>query len=180
MLYSPFSDSMVDWLSRDRVTAVLAANVQFESGTAYVHSGTGTLVLGDINGDMLRVGRDRMTDRGFVRGFEYVQCNAERLPFPDASFDLVVLMHALTYSAKPAQAVAEAARVLRSGGLLVVADFDRHTQERMRLDYGDLWLGFDEATMARLLHAASFEVVSTTRYPVEQGLALNLTLARRL
>ena len=46
MLYSPFSDSMVDWLSRDRVTAVLAANVQFESGTAYVHSGTGTLVLG--------------------------------------------------------------------------------------------------------------------------------------
>ena len=45
MLYSPFSDSMVDWLSRDRVTAVLAANVQFESGTAYVHSGTGTLVL---------------------------------------------------------------------------------------------------------------------------------------
>ena len=74
----------------------------------------------------------------------------------------------------------EIRRVLRSGGLLVVADFDRHTQERMRLDYGDLWLGFDEATMARLLHAASFEVVSTTRYPVEQGLALNLTLARRL
>ena len=37
---------MITWLSRDRVTAVLAANVQFESGTAYVHSGTGTLVLG--------------------------------------------------------------------------------------------------------------------------------------
>lgn len=45
MLYSPFSDSMVDWLSRDRVTAVIAANIQFESGTVYVHSGTGTLVL---------------------------------------------------------------------------------------------------------------------------------------
>ncbi|HBI10099.1 MAG TPA: hypothetical protein DDY57_08100 [Franconibacter pulveris] len=46
MVYSPFSDSMVDYLSRDRVTAVIAAQVQFESGTAYVHSGTGTLVLG--------------------------------------------------------------------------------------------------------------------------------------
>jgi len=45
MLYSPFSDSMVDCLSRDRVTAVIAANIQFESGTVYVHSGTGTLVL---------------------------------------------------------------------------------------------------------------------------------------
>lgn len=46
MLYSPFSDSMVDWLSRDRVTVAIAANIQFESGTVYVHSGTGTLVLG--------------------------------------------------------------------------------------------------------------------------------------
>ncbi|MDZ7322031.1 hypothetical protein N4G41_10340 [Kosakonia sacchari] len=45
MLYSPFSDAMVDWLSRDRVTAVIAASIQFESGTVYVHSGTGTIVL---------------------------------------------------------------------------------------------------------------------------------------
>ncbi|WP_312158134.1 hypothetical protein [Pantoea piersonii] len=45
MMYSPFSDSMVDWLSRDRVTVVVAANIQFESGTAYVHSGTGTIVI---------------------------------------------------------------------------------------------------------------------------------------
>ena len=52
---------------------------------------SGELVLGDINGDMLRVGRDRMIDRGNVRGFEYVQCNAEALPFPDASFNLVTI-----------------------------------------------------------------------------------------
>lgn len=45
MLYSPFSDEMVDWLSRDRVTALIAANIQFESGTVYVHSGTGQIVL---------------------------------------------------------------------------------------------------------------------------------------
>ncbi len=46
MLYAPFSDSMLDWLSRDRVTAVLAAQIQFESGAVYVHSGTGPLVIG--------------------------------------------------------------------------------------------------------------------------------------
>lgn len=45
MLYSPFSDEVVDWLSRDRVTALIAANIQFESGTVYVHSGTGQIVL---------------------------------------------------------------------------------------------------------------------------------------
>ena len=45
------------------------------------------------------------------------------LPFKDASFDLVVLMHALTYASKPAQAVTEAARVLRPGGRLLLCSW---------------------------------------------------------
>src|SRR3546814_10909562 len=48
------------------------------------------------------------------------------LPCDDDSFDLVVLMHALTYAAKPAQAVAEAARVLRPGGQLLLSSLARH------------------------------------------------------
>jgi demethylmenaquinone methyltransferase/2-methoxy-6-polyprenyl-1,4-benzoquinol methylase len=43
----------------------------------------GEVVLGDINAAMLGVGRDRLTDRGLVRGLRYVQLNAEALPFPD-------------------------------------------------------------------------------------------------
>ncbi|MGS9164633.1 hypothetical protein ACQWF7_25055, partial [Salmonella enterica subsp. enterica serovar Infantis] len=46
ILYSPFYDSMFYWLSSDRVKVVIAYNIQFESGTVYVHSGTGTLVIG--------------------------------------------------------------------------------------------------------------------------------------
>src|SRR5690349_6196393 len=49
---------------------------------------------------------------------EVVEGDMHALPFEDESFDLVVLMHALTYAAKPAQAVAEGARVLRPGGRL--------------------------------------------------------------
>lgn len=45
MIYAPFSTSMVDYLSRDRVTPVLAAKIEFASGTVYVHSGVGPLVL---------------------------------------------------------------------------------------------------------------------------------------
>src|SRR4249919_136864 len=56
---------------------------------------TGSVVLGDINGEMLKVGRDRMTDRGVVSGVEFVECNAEKLPFPDASFDLVTIAFGL-------------------------------------------------------------------------------------
>ena len=102
------------------------------------------------------------------------------LPLRDGEADFASINMVLHHLSNPESALAEIRRVLRPGGLLMVADFDRHNQERMRLDYGDLWLGFDEATMTRLLQAAGFEIVSYTRRPVEQELALNLTLARRL
>src|SRR4029450_13940039 len=76
----------------------------------------GECVLGDINAGMLRVGRDRMTDRGFVRGFDYVQCNAETLPFPDASFDLVTIAFGLRNVTDKDAALREMRRVLKVGG----------------------------------------------------------------
>lgn len=84
---------------------------------------TGELVLGDINGSMLRVGRDRMTDRGNVRGFEYVQCNAEKLPFPDASFDLVTIAFGLRNVTDKDAALREMLRVLKVGGQARVLEF---------------------------------------------------------
>jgi demethylmenaquinone methyltransferase / 2-methoxy-6-polyprenyl-1,4-benzoquinol methylase len=83
----------------------------------------GEVVLGDINGAMLRVGRDRMTDRGNVRGFEYVQCNAEKLPFPDASFDLVTIAFGLRNVTDKDAALREMLRVLKVGGQARVLEF---------------------------------------------------------
>ena len=87
----------------------------------------GELVLGDINGAMLRVGRDRMTDRGNVRGFEYVQCNAEKLPFPDASFDLVTIAFGLRNVTDKDAALREMHRVLKVGGQARVLEFSEVT-----------------------------------------------------
>jgi demethylmenaquinone methyltransferase/2-methoxy-6-polyprenyl-1,4-benzoquinol methylase len=84
---------------------------------------TGEIVLGDINGEMLRVGRDRMIDRGRVEGFEYVQCNAEALPFPDASFDLVTIAFGLRNVTDKDAALAEMLRVLKVGGQARVLEF---------------------------------------------------------
>jgi demethylmenaquinone methyltransferase/2-methoxy-6-polyprenyl-1,4-benzoquinol methylase len=89
---------------------------------------TGELVLGDINGSMLRVGRDRMTDRGNVRGFEYVQCNAQQLPFPDgnvpdAGFDLVTIAFGLRNVTDKDAALREMLRVLKVGGQARVLEF---------------------------------------------------------
>ena len=89
----------------------------------------GELVLGDINGEMLRVGRDRMVDRGNVRGFRYVQCNAESLPFPDRSFDLVTIAFGLRNVTDKNAALREMHRVLRVGGQARVLEFSEVTAE---------------------------------------------------
>jgi SAM-dependent methyltransferase len=82
------------------------------------------------------------------------------LPFEDASFDLVVLMHALTYAEKPAQAVAEAGRVLRPGGRLLLTSLAPHEHRGVVEAYGHVNLGFDEAALRGFTHEAGLEVVS--------------------
>jgi len=87
--------------------------------------GSGTLVLGDINASMLRVGRDRMIDRGLVADFEYVQCNAESLPFPDHRFDLVTIAFGLRNVTDKPAALREMYRVLKIGGQARILEFSQ-------------------------------------------------------
>ena len=90
---------------------------------------TGTIVLGDINGEMLKVGRDRMLDKGKVAGFEYTQVNAEKLPFPDNSFELVTIAFGLRNVTDKDAALREMYRVLKPGGQARVLEFSEVTQE---------------------------------------------------
>ena len=96
---------------------------------------TGSVVLGDINAAMLSVGRDRLTDRGLVRGLEYVQLNAEALPFPDASFDLVTIAFGLRNVTEKANALREMHRVLKVGGRALVLEFSQVKPEWFRPVY---------------------------------------------
>lgn len=82
------------------------------------------------------------------------------LPFKDASFDLVVLMHALTYADRPAQAVAEAARVLRRGGRLLLSSLARHEHRSVVEAYGHRNLGFAEKELRKFAEKAGVQVVS--------------------
>jgi demethylmenaquinone methyltransferase/2-methoxy-6-polyprenyl-1,4-benzoquinol methylase len=56
---------------------------------------TGKVVLGDINDSMLKVGREKLRNRGLVSNIEYVQMNAEALPFPDNTFDAITIAFGL-------------------------------------------------------------------------------------
>jgi ArsR family transcriptional regulator len=83
------------------------------------------------------------------------------LPLPDASFDLVVLMHALTYAAKPAQAVAEAARVLRPGGRLLLSSLARHEHRAVVEAYGHANLGFTEKELRKFAEKAGLAIAGS-------------------
>jgi len=82
------------------------------------------------------------------------------LPFATASFDLVVLMHALTYAETPAQAVAEAARVLRPGGRLLLSSLARHEHRAVVHAYSHVNLGFSVKELRRFVDKAGLRVTS--------------------
>jgi demethylmenaquinone methyltransferase/2-methoxy-6-polyprenyl-1,4-benzoquinol methylase len=83
----------------------------------------GEVWLTDINGSMLGVGRDRLTDAGLL--VPAVQCDAERLPFPDRYFDCVCVAFGLRNMTRKEQALTEFRRVLRPGGRVLVLEFSR-------------------------------------------------------
>ncbi len=87
----------------------------------------GSVVVGDINAAMLGVGRDRLTDRGLVRGLDWAQLNAEALPFPDRNFDAVTIAFGLRNVTDKDRALAEMQRVLKPGGRALVLEFSRIT-----------------------------------------------------
>jgi len=84
---------------------------------------TGEVWLTDINDSMLRVGRDRLLDRGLI--VPVAVCDAEKLPFPDNYFDRVTVAFGLRNMTHKDRALAAMTRVLKPGGKLLVLEFSR-------------------------------------------------------
>ena len=87
----------------------------------------GEVVLSDINASMLARGRERLTDEGVAGNIEYVQANAETLPFPDNHFDLITIAFGLRNVTDKDKALRSMHRVLKPGGRLLVLEFSRPT-----------------------------------------------------
>ncbi|HBT33371.1 MAG TPA: bifunctional demethylmenaquinone methyltransferase/2-methoxy-6-polyprenyl-1,4-benzoquinol methylase UbiE [Pusillimonas sp.] len=84
---------------------------------------SGEVWLTDINDSMLRVGRDRLVDKGLIT--PVTVCDAEKLPFPNAYFDRVTVAFGLRNMTHKDMALAEMRRVLKPGGKLLVLEFSR-------------------------------------------------------
>lgn len=85
----------------------------------------GKVILSDINGSMLAAGRKRLIDMGIAGNVEYVQANAECLPFDDNSFDIITIAFGLRNVTDKDKALASMLRVLKPGGRLLVLEFSK-------------------------------------------------------
>jgi demethylmenaquinone methyltransferase/2-methoxy-6-polyprenyl-1,4-benzoquinol methylase len=95
----------------------------------------GQVILADINDAMLKVGRDKLRDMGIVGNVDYVQANAEELPFPDNTFDIITIAFGLRNVTDKDKALASMYRVLKPGGRLLVLEFSKPSNELLSKVY---------------------------------------------
>ncbi|MCO6547586.1 MAG: bifunctional demethylmenaquinone methyltransferase/2-methoxy-6-polyprenyl-1,4-benzoquinol methylase UbiE [Gilliamella sp.] len=85
----------------------------------------GLVVLADINESMLKVGRDKLRDKGLFKNIEYVQANAEELPFANNYFDCITISFGLRNVTNKEKALRSMWRVLKPGGRLLILEFSK-------------------------------------------------------
>ncbi|GAB6197017.1 ArsR/SmtB family transcription factor [Lysobacter xanthus] len=112
----------------------------------------------DASSKVVMAASERLQRLGNV---EVHEGDMHALPFDDAQFDLVALMHALTYADEPARAVAEAGRVLRPGGRLLLTSLAKHEHRSVVEAFGHVNLGFSDRELQRFATRAGLDVVSS-------------------
>ena len=135
----------------------------------------------DMSRDMLAVARANL-DRAGLRHAQVRQGDVAQLPLADAVADLVTIHQVLHYLDEPARALAEAARILKPGGRLIVVDFAPHELEFLRDEHAHRRLGIDGGHMAGWLERARldlvrFETLKPPKALARTGLTVSLWLA---
>jgi ubiquinone/menaquinone biosynthesis C-methylase UbiE len=127
----------------------------------------------DRSSDMLRLARAKLESAGVRSSLR--QGDMYALPLSDGSADCVIIHQVLHYAHAPADAIAEAARVLAPGGRLLVVDFAAHEREELRTFDAHLRLGFADEVMEQWFGAAGLAVDHVEHL---QGGELTVTLWR--
>ena len=115
----------------------------------------------DNSEKMIEYGSE-LAQRHGIKNLEFRQGDIEDVPIRDESVDLAFFSQALHHAPHPERAAAEAWRILKPGGRIVVLDLVRHNYEEARELYADLWLGFSEVEVGRFLKQAGFRNIETS------------------
>jgi demethylmenaquinone methyltransferase / 2-methoxy-6-polyprenyl-1,4-benzoquinol methylase len=124
-LWKQFTLAQTGLRPGQRALDVAGGTGDLAAGMARQVGAGGLVVLSDINAAMLAVGRDALTDRGLAGNVRYSLANAERLPFPDSSFDCVTIGFGLRNVTDKAAALRSMGRVLKPGGQLLILEFSK-------------------------------------------------------
>jgi demethylmenaquinone methyltransferase/2-methoxy-6-polyprenyl-1,4-benzoquinol methylase len=124
-LWKRFTLALANLRPGQRALDVAGGTGDLAAGLARQVGPKGVVVLSDINAAMLARGRDRLLDEGFAGNVVCVQANAERLPFPDDSFDCITIGFGLRNVTNKPAALASMRRVLKPGGQLLVLEFSQ-------------------------------------------------------
>ena len=131
----------------------------------------------DRSPDMLRLARAKLPEDAADK-YRLVMGDFAALPLDDAAADTIVLHQVLHYAQAPEAVIAEAARVLDSGGRLLIADFAPHEREDLRVRDQHARLGFSDAQMQGWFAAAGLDIVSERTLPGGE-LTVKIWLGRR-
>lgn len=107
--------------------------------------------------------------RNGLSNLEYRLGDMEKLPLQDGEVDLVLMHQTLHHTLHPARAVAEAWRVLKAGGQIVIFDLNRHDFEAARELYADVWLGFSAVELLQMLRDVGFAEAEVSRVDRESA-----------
>lgn len=122
----------------------------------------------DSSTRMVEVGTE-LAKRNKLDNLEYLLGDIEETTLPDQSVHLALLSQALHHALHPERAIAEAFRLLKPGGRVVILDLKEHTFEKAHELYADRWLGFSENKLHNWLKDAGFENVEVTAVAKEEA-----------
>jgi ArsR family transcriptional regulator len=94
-----------------------------------------------------------------LKNLEFRQGDLQTPPIEPDSVDLVILSQALHHAEVPAEAIAAAHRILKSGGQIMILDLLKHSFEKAHELYGDRWPGFAESDLHHWLENAGFKKI---------------------
>jgi ubiquinone/menaquinone biosynthesis C-methylase UbiE/predicted DNA-binding transcriptional regulator len=179
------------YIDEREVEAALAETIAAAQPADLLDIGTGTgrmlEVLGphvgralgiDQSREMLTVARVNLERAGLANGTVRLG-DMYQLPLPDACFDATVIHQVLHYAERPGDAIAEAARVLRPNGILVVVDFAPHTLEFLRDERAHRRLGFMDDEVADWCRAAGLDAAPARHLPGDPLTVVIWTAFRR-
>ncbi|WP_421722814.1 ArsR/SmtB family transcription factor [Bauldia sp.] len=193
--HSYFAANAEEWdtiralhVAEDVVEAAVAEALGSQSFDSLLDLGTGTgrmlellhplysrAVGIDASPDMLAVARANL-DRAGITNAQVRLGDIYNLPLTRESFDLVVVHQVLHFLDDPERALAEAARILRPGGRLLIVDFAPHDMEFLREDHAHRRLGFDRDQVGQWIGAAGLALESAVALPGGKTDTLTVTL----